>query len=56
MSPQIKYGRDFRAGDRDSVVITASLAKLIGSGSVVGKDLRIPWDMDGKTRSFPIVG
>lgn len=53
---QIKDGRDFHAGDSGSVVITESLAKLIGSGSAVGKELKIPWDASGNDRSFPIVG
>lgn len=56
MKMQIKEGRDFREGDSGSVVITASLAKLIGSGSVIGKELKIPWDMAGNERHFTIVG
>ncbi|WP_343688772.1 ABC transporter permease [Chitinophaga sp.] len=56
MKMQIKEGRDFREGDSGSVVITASLAKLISSGSVIGKELKIPWDMAGNERHFTIVG
>jgi predicted permease len=56
MKMQIKEGRDFHEGDSGSVVISASLAKLVGSGSVIGKELRIPWDMAGNERHFRIVG
>lgn len=58
MKMKFKEGRDFRAGDSANVIITESTAKLLGQGSVIGKTMNVPWDVNGKTveRRFPIVG
>ncbi|RFM34868.1 ABC transporter permease [Chitinophaga silvisoli] len=58
MKMQIKEGRDFRAGDSMNVVITESMAKLVGQGSVIGKTVGLPMEVNGKegVRQFPIVG
>ncbi|SFW80979.1 ABC transporter permease [Chitinophaga sancti] len=58
MKMQFKEGRDFRAGDSVNVIITESTAKLLGQGSVIGKSMIVPWEVNGKAveRPFPIVG
>ncbi|HVI47739.1 MAG TPA: ABC transporter permease [Chitinophaga sp.] len=56
---EVLEGRDFSqvaASDSMSIVITASMAKMMGSGSAIGKTVRSPGGPNGSFNTFTVVG